>query len=85
MDIEILETKLFVKKRQISIMVDDVKMLEKAATVLRSIGYDDSEVKRASSSILDDIKKESKEAVRIHNKLSNAIERHKERIKDMQK
>ena len=72
MDAEILETKLFIKKRQISIMMDDIKAIEKAATVMRSIGYSDRELKKASQDIRQDVVDESKEAVRLHTAYTEA-------------
>jgi len=81
MDAEILETKLFQKKRQISIMMDDVIALKKAAIVMRSIGYDDMEINRAISDIKGDIREESIGAVKLNNALEKAKNEFKELIR----
>lgn len=75
MNAEILETKVAIKKREISIMAEDMKILEKAATVMRSIGHDDSDLKKVSREIQEDIKAASKEAVKLHNAYEYAIEK----------
>jgi hypothetical protein len=74
MSVEILETRLYRKKAEIEAMMNDLSAIVRASSILKELGYDNSQLEDVARIIDEDIKFFAKEAVMIRNSYEKAKE-----------